>query len=225
MLFPNLRDRMLKDKACQLYGAAVAQARQPDFYARLGVHDTPDGRLALISLHVLLVLDRLMAGSVSDFPGLQHTESGASDHPTGDIRRSSRKRRDLSTEHRLGQLLMEVFVEDLDQAMRELGIGDMGVSKRVKGAVAQFYADARQYRKAQVENGNASDLRQVLTDMVPGLTDAGPHAACLEHYVRATDRHLADLADQDLQQGRISFPSLKVMTTVPGQETARASGV
>lgn len=42
-----------------LYHQAVAQARQPAFYASCGVPDTVDGRFDLISLHVYLLLHRL----------------------------------------------------------------------------------------------------------------------------------------------------------------------
>jgi cytochrome b pre-mRNA-processing protein 3 len=45
----------------RLYGAIVAQARQPGFYASYGVPDTVDGRFEMISLHMFLLLHRLKA--------------------------------------------------------------------------------------------------------------------------------------------------------------------
>lgn len=47
--------------AAALYRTAVEQARQPSFYADLGVPDTLDGRFELIALHVYLILRRLRA--------------------------------------------------------------------------------------------------------------------------------------------------------------------
>jgi cytochrome b pre-mRNA-processing protein 3 len=47
------------EAAATAYAAIVAQARLPDFYARLGVPDTLDGRFELIVLHLFLVLHRL----------------------------------------------------------------------------------------------------------------------------------------------------------------------
>ena len=44
-----------------LYGAIVAQARRPAFYAVLGVPDTVSGRFDLIVLHLVLLLCRLDA--------------------------------------------------------------------------------------------------------------------------------------------------------------------
>jgi cytochrome b pre-mRNA-processing protein 3 len=42
--------------ASVLYGAIVAQSRVPDFYARLGVPDSVDGRFEMVVLHLALVL-------------------------------------------------------------------------------------------------------------------------------------------------------------------------
>jgi len=44
-----------------LYGAIVAQARQPSFYATFGVPDTVVGRFDMVVLHLALVIRRLRA--------------------------------------------------------------------------------------------------------------------------------------------------------------------
>ncbi len=44
-----------------LYAGIVAQAREPAFFARLGVPDTLDGRFETLALHAFLVLRRLRA--------------------------------------------------------------------------------------------------------------------------------------------------------------------
>jgi cytochrome b pre-mRNA-processing protein 3 len=50
-----------RDAALRLYRSIVEQAREPVFFARLGVPDTFDGRFELIVLHGFLVLKRLKA--------------------------------------------------------------------------------------------------------------------------------------------------------------------
>lgn len=50
-------------RAQALYGRAVGRARDPGFYAALGVPDSVDGRFEMIALHVWLLLRRLKAGS------------------------------------------------------------------------------------------------------------------------------------------------------------------
>jgi cytochrome b pre-mRNA-processing protein 3 len=61
MMFDRLlrRPRPEADIAARLYGAIVAQARQPVFYERFGVADTVTGRFEMVVLHLGLVLDRL----------------------------------------------------------------------------------------------------------------------------------------------------------------------
>jgi cytochrome b pre-mRNA-processing protein 3 len=55
-----LRRRDKHERAAfQLYGSAVAAARDPYLYATLGVPDTLDGRFDAIVLHVYLVIRRL----------------------------------------------------------------------------------------------------------------------------------------------------------------------
>lgn len=54
-----LRSDPAREAARRLYGAAVAQARRPEFYAGLGVPDSLDGRFELVALHLFLVLRRL----------------------------------------------------------------------------------------------------------------------------------------------------------------------
>src|SRR3990170_2959830 len=43
---------------------------------------------------------------------------------------------------KLSQQLLEAFVTDMDDCMREMGVGDLTVAKRVKRAAAGFYERA-----------------------------------------------------------------------------------
>ncbi len=62
MFFSKLFSRNPHAEAAHaLYAAAVARAREPLFYAALGVPDSLEGRFEMISLHVYLVLRRLKA--------------------------------------------------------------------------------------------------------------------------------------------------------------------
>jgi cytochrome b pre-mRNA-processing protein 3 len=59
MPFPLFQRTRVTDKIGSLYGAIVAQARQPAFYAAYGVPDTMDGRCDMIVLHVALFFRRV----------------------------------------------------------------------------------------------------------------------------------------------------------------------
>ncbi len=59
-MFPfPFRRRRQEQKIDALYGAIVAQARRPVFYADYGVADTVSGRFDLLVLHLALVLRQL----------------------------------------------------------------------------------------------------------------------------------------------------------------------
>lgn len=200
-LFQSRREKALKAKASQLYGTAMAQARQPAFYADLGVEDTPDGRLAMISLHVLLVVDRLTGDAGAGALSNEGREAASTAIHEG-------SNRDVAPAERLGQHVMEVFVEDLDQAMRELGISDTGVPKRVKRAIGQFYALARAFKAAQGEPEESHVLKDQLAKMCPGLGTSSYPIATLIQYLEASQQHLQHISQNDLEAGRITFPQM-----------------
>jgi len=62
MILPRFRRSPDRHTIAALYGAIVAQARLPVFYAAYGVPDTANGRFDMILLHATLVLRRLRAG-------------------------------------------------------------------------------------------------------------------------------------------------------------------
>ncbi len=59
MLTSFTRRKPVRDAAAAAYALAVAQARQPAFFAAYGVPDTLDGRFELICLHAFFYLHRL----------------------------------------------------------------------------------------------------------------------------------------------------------------------
>ena len=55
------RRHSYRHQAYAAYASIVEQARAPDFFLRLDVPDTLDGRFEMIALHMFLVLNRLKA--------------------------------------------------------------------------------------------------------------------------------------------------------------------
>ena len=167
------RDLQTFAKAAELYGAVVAQARQPAFYAECGIEDTPEGRYELIVLHLVLLLERL---------------SGA-----GDARAE------------LGRSVVETFVRDMDDSLREMGVGDLSVPKKVNKAAAGLYDRASEYRIAMRDAGNEHAGGR-LQENIPGLSGRCAAASALATYVLQAMQHLAAFDGIDLNAGRVSFP-------------------
>ncbi len=46
------------------------------------------------------------------------------------------------------QALMECFIEDMDRSLREMGVGDTGIGKRVKKMAAGLFGRLQAYEKA-----------------------------------------------------------------------------
>jgi cytochrome b pre-mRNA-processing protein 3 len=109
-----------------LYGAIVAQARLPVFYAGFGVPDTVEGRFDMIVLHLVLVLRRL--------------------RQTAPNQAQSRT---------LAQGLFDAFCRDMDHNLREMGVGDLLVPKEMKRLAEAFYGRQRAYEDALSRAGPA----------------------------------------------------------------------
>ncbi|MGU3665948.1 ubiquinol-cytochrome C chaperone family protein [Methylobacterium sp. A49B] len=88
-------------------------------------------------------------------------------------------------------LVNSVFAQ-LDASLRELGVGDMGVSKRMKKLGAAFYGRAEGY-DAALNAGDTASLRTALVRNVLGGEGDGTGLAA---YVQAADAALAG-ADLD----------------------------
>lgn len=90
------------------------------------------------------------------------------------------------------QALIETFVTDMDDNMREMGVGDLTVPKKVKKAAAALYDRAEVYRAALVQDGN-NDLAAVLSRLVPAAEGATLDGQALAADVRAITAQLAAL--------------------------------
>lgn len=157
--------------AHEIYGAAVAQARHPAFYAEAGIPDTTEGRFEAIVLHLFLAMERLRAkGPVTE-----------------DAQRC----------------LIERFVTDMDDQMREMGVGDLSVPKKVKKAAAVFYARAAAYRAGLQQDDDAA-LNAIAREILP--ESHHHHAGTLSRYVRAAHAALAAEPIDHILAGRIAFP-------------------
>jgi cytochrome b pre-mRNA-processing protein 3 len=113
----------------------------------------------------------------------------------------------------LAQHLVDTFVEDMDRTVRELGVGDMGVARRVKAMAQALYGRSAVYSGALADETPAAldeALRRNLYGTVESPDPAG--VAAMAVYVRAAAAALAagDLAA--LQAAKPGFPE-----PTPGQ--------
>jgi cytochrome b pre-mRNA-processing protein 3 len=154
-----------------IYGMIVAQAREPLFYAGLGVPDTVNGRFDMVLLHLWMVLRRL-----------RQCEGGAG----------------------LSQALFDHFCGDMDDNLREMGVGDLTVPKRMQKFGEAFYGRSAAYDRA-LEAG-AEPLAQALCKNILNGSEI-EKARELAAYTEAAIAVLAGRDDTAFSAGAWRFPT------------------
>ncbi|MEE9346660.1 MAG: ubiquinol-cytochrome C chaperone family protein [Robiginitomaculum sp.] len=159
--------------AANLYSACLSQSRLPEFYRSIGVADSYDGRVDLLTLHLTFIMKAA--------------------------------RKFGAAGEQLSQALYDVMVEDFNIAMREEGLSDTGIKRRIKPMLALFYARAKVYMAA-LESGD--DLQALMSQTL--LADAGSSkgAAVMADYMGRADLLIDAMNEKQLRAGKIKFPPL-----------------
>jgi len=157
-----------------IYGMIVTQAREPIFYRDLGVPDTVNGRFDLLLLHLWLLLRRLRT--------VEGAPAAASE---------------------LSQALFDRFCEDMDDNLREMGIGDQTVPKRMRAFGEAFYGRVQAYDQA-VEAGGESLAEAICKNILNGT--GLDQAKRLAAYARASEADLGRADEAALLRAAFRFP-------------------
>ncbi|MDX8540241.1 MAG: ubiquinol-cytochrome C chaperone [Mesorhizobium sp.] len=106
----------------------------------------------------------------------------------------------------VAQVLIDEFFLDVEHSLRELGISDVGVPKRMKKLAKMFYGRTAAYDDA-LERDDKEALAAALTRNV--VPDAGewPQAPLLAAYVADAARHLAAQPAESIASGTLTFPA------------------
>lgn len=158
-----------------LYSMAVQQARQPDFYVKLGVQDATEARFELYSLHVVLLLYRLKG------QGPAATE--------------------------VAQALFGAYIQALDSALREMGVGDLSMAKKMRKLGEAFYGRVKAYDIALATLPDQTELTATIGRTVYAGLDNSPARQLSDYAVRC----VAALAEQpldSLMQASVTWPEI-----------------
>jgi len=180
MIFSRLfKADQSRDAGRALYEAAVGQARAPVFYADMSVPDTIDGRFEAILLHVWLLLQRMR-----------------------------REEAPADALNKVSQAVFDSLIADMDRSLREMGVGDLRVGKRVKAMARSFYGHVEAYDAALA--GGVDALAPVLARNVYGTAtdeadNIGHAARQLAQYVENSAASLEKQAIEDIIVGKVTF--------------------
>ncbi len=115
---------------------------------------------------------------------------------------------DGDSTNELARALTETFVTDMDDCLREMGVGDMVVARKVKRAAAALYDRNRDYGQALDSDTSGSSLTNVLATHAWATPPPNDAAAELATYMRRTEARLATIAMPEILTGRIELPVL-----------------
>ncbi len=161
----------------------MAASRDPAFYIEppegLAVADTLDGRFDMICLHVALLSRRLIAGG-----------RGAGGSAPGPA---------------LAQAVFDAMFTDMDACLREGGVGDPGVPRRVRAMWEAYHGRARAYDLALDAADHAVLSAALLRNIWRGRDAARPQADRLAAWAMRQDAALAAQAQTELAAGQARF--------------------
>ncbi len=183
------KSRHSPDHAASVYGSVVEVARNPVFYAGLGVPDTLDGRFEILAILLHAVNRRLVHGREAD---------------TAFSRR-----------------MTERFVTDMDSNLREMGVSDVRVAKKMKTLYSAYGGRVAAYDIALAGGGGALELA-VTRNVFPQGAPAGA-AAALAAYIRAAQAVLEDYSTAEIGMGKVGFPNPADFLPAADKTEAQAS--
>ena len=154
-----------------LHDAVVALSRHPALYRDFGVPDTAEGRFESLALHLALVTRRLGR--------IEPRERAAG----------------------VAQALVDHAFGVLDGALREMGVGDLSVPKKIKAMASNYLGRAAAYGAAL--NTDGGDLGAALVRNILGDDATETARAGLDAWVRGVAAGLDRLALDDILAGRV----------------------
>jgi cytochrome b pre-mRNA-processing protein 3 len=121
----------------------------------------------------------------------------------------------------LSQALVDAFFADMDASLREMGAGDLGVGKRVKGLATAFYGRLAAYEGAAGE----SDLAEALRRNLFGTVAPSPsELAAMVRYVGAASVALRQQSLDEITVARLAFPAPDSIYNAAAENVDKAPG-
>jgi cytochrome b pre-mRNA-processing protein 3 len=110
----------------------------------------------------------------------------------------------------LGQATYDAMFASLDAALREMGVADLGVGRRIKIMTEALNGRIQAY-DAALASADTGELEKAVRRNVYGtVTPQDRQVAAMTSYQRALRATLAGAADADLLAGQVTLPPVAV---------------
>lgn len=179
-----IKARKIRNKAAKnLYAEVLATARNPYFYDGYGVEDSMEGRFELIAALGGLIVSRL-----------SQPEMGRQGKA-------------------LAQKYFDVMFRNIDWALRETGIGDLGVPRRVKKMMTAFKGRSLAYCEAL--SSCSGEVKHVLfrNMYAKGAQPSPEQIEEMALYIKLCAQVIENAQYQDFLGEKIHFPTPKKLNS------------
>jgi cytochrome b pre-mRNA-processing protein 3 len=105
----------------------------------------------------------------------------------------------------IAQELTDAFFRDMDHSLRELGIGDLSVPKRMKELAKMFYGRVVSYGEALDRNDRAALAAALARNVKPGVA-SWPEGRALAAYAASAGEALSRHPAPEMAAGTLEFP-------------------
>lgn len=116
-----------------------------------------------------------------------------------------RLRQNVDISRKLSQALFDYMFADIDMNLREQGIGDMGVLRRVKKMAKAFYGRLESYDGGLMQEDDADLIQALHRNLYRERETGQENLAKMATYVRNESAHLDGLDINSLMKGELSF--------------------
>lgn len=104
----------------------------------------------------------------------------------------------------VAQEIVDAFFEDVDHSIRELGVGDVGVPKRMKKFAGMFYGRLESYAAA-LDSGDHDGLAVALRRNIhPEAGEGAPSMAGLALYLFAAEKAMITASEDEITTGALN---------------------
>ncbi len=107
----------------------------------------------------------------------------------------------------LSQKLFDVMFDDMDQALREIGVGDLSVGKKVKTMARAFYGRLGAYDEAFQDGSDEALIAALKRNVFPEVDVAPERLEALAAYLQSAREKLKAMEFETLSAGRVEFPA------------------
>ncbi|MDP9840234.1 cytochrome b pre-mRNA-processing protein 3 [Neorhizobium huautlense] len=101
----------------------------------------------------------------------------------------------------IAQEIVDAFFQDIDHSIRELGIGDQGVPKRMKKLAGMFYGRLETYAAAIDAKDEVALAEALRRNIYPEKQEGIPALDGLARWMNAADADLAALDEDNISRG------------------------